>query len=101
MTDEDDNLALPDAGKRLMLNRSEGMGDWFYGDSPRNGPYATPEGPWFHWVHLAAQILSHPFTELVAPEYYRPELKEFADRNIYTDADAQVPEDEVVKWEEW
>jgi hypothetical protein len=57
------------------------MGDWFVSHSPRNHN-SNAEGTWAHWANLAAMILSDKQTQLVAPEWYRPDLK--PDPMMYT-----------------
>lgn len=58
---------LPSGGKRLGMERSEWLGDWFMSFSPRNSN-SNAEGQWDQWVSLALQILQHPATEVVRPE---------------------------------
>lgn len=60
-------------GKRLAVVWAPWMGDWFSSHSPRNDN-SNAEGQWGQWAHMAAQILAHPLTRLVAPELYRPDL---------------------------
>lgn len=59
-------------GKRCNMETSNWLDDWWVGYGKDDG--CQIEGPWHHWANLAAQILSHPNTEKVAPELYRPEL---------------------------
>ena len=49
------------AGKRLAVEESEWLGDWYVSASPRNGN-SNAEGQWCQWVHLARLILAHPLT---------------------------------------
>lgn len=60
-------------GKRLGVTWVPWMDDWFLSHSPRNSN-SNAEGPWGQWVHMAAQILAHPLTRIVAPDLYRPDL---------------------------
>lgn len=61
-----------DGGKRTNLKRSKWMGSWWVGYGKDES--CQFEGPWSHMVILAAKILRHPATELVAPNLYRPDL---------------------------
>jgi hypothetical protein len=58
--------AVP-AGKRLALDWTPWMGDWFVSSSPRNGN-SNAEGQWDQWVDLAIGILKDQLTALVRPE---------------------------------
>jgi len=58
---------LPTGGKRLGMERSDWLSDWFTSYSPRNSN-SNAEGPWDHWVDFAVQILRHPATAIVRPE---------------------------------
>lgn len=60
-------------GKRTNLERSEWMGDWWVGYGKDDG--CQFEGSWAAMVYLAAKILRHPATEVVAPNLYRPDLE--------------------------
>jgi hypothetical protein len=86
-------------GKRLALERSEWMGDWFVGASPRNGNNFA-EGQWAHWVALACNILRHEATSVTHPDIHAiaqalPELDYYADGPALTDDDLArlFPED--------
>lgn len=46
-----------EAGRRLGIYMSEGLGDWWVGWSPRNSSYCA-EGVWADWVVLANWILA-------------------------------------------
>ena len=77
-----DNQYIFNAAKRCGIQRCHDFeNDWFSSWSPRNGN-TNAEGIWAHWVNLAKFILSHPATEIVDPESYRPELK--PDSSMYT-----------------
>lgn len=73
---------MPSGGKRLSIERSEWLNDWFVSHSPRNSN-SNAEGPWDHWVDLAIQILQHPATELVYPEAHAA-VKDVVSRNFYS-----------------
>lgn len=45
------------AGRRLAIEKSDWMENWWVAHSPRNGKSACAEGPWEEWVELARQIL--------------------------------------------
>lgn len=83
------------ASKRCGIQQCPWMtnGDWFTSWSPRNDNN-NAEGTWHHWANLAAFILSHPATQAVAPELYRPDLP--VDRQMYVGgkmlSEAQVRE---------
>lgn len=49
------------AGKRLGVEESEWIDDFYVSHSPRNSN-SNAEGPWCQWVHLARLILAHPLT---------------------------------------
>lgn len=76
------------SAKRCGLKRSEWMGDWFVPWSPRNSNN-NAEGTWHHWALLAAAILRHPATKIVAPHLYREDLPEpehvYDGGNVLTD----------------
>jgi hypothetical protein len=78
-----DFVELPvfSAAKRCGLQHAPWMGDWFTSWSPRNDNN-NAEGSWHHWANLAAYILSHPATQIVAPELYRADLK--PDETMYS-----------------
>lgn len=59
------------AGKRLAVDWTPWMGDWFVSSSPRNGN-SNAEAPWEQWVDLALRILDSPLTKLSRPEHHRP-----------------------------
>lgn len=50
-------------GTRCGITSENGLNDgteadgWWVGYSPRNGLYASVEGPWEDWVKLASRIL--------------------------------------------
>jgi hypothetical protein len=77
--------------KRLGVSWCPWMGDWFTSWSPRNGNN-NAEGTWFQWAHLAARILAHPFTQKVAPELYRPDLRW---KTLYAESDAMLAAEEI------
>lgn len=80
MNNDDFYRPVVEAAKRLGLHHCHTMGDWFVGFSPRNDSN-NAEGHWAHWVNLAAYILSHPATKVVAPENYRTDLT--FDKDMY------------------
>jgi hypothetical protein len=59
-------------GKRTNIGPSEWLDDWWVGWGKDES--CQFEGPWEHMAILAAKILSHPNTEAVAPNLYRPDL---------------------------
>ena len=59
-------------GKRANIRRDAGSSNFEgYGKDES----CVFEGPWKHLVILAAKILRHPATEVVAPNLHRPDLK--------------------------
>ena len=56
------------AGKRLAVEETEWMDDWFVSASPRNGN-SHAEGQWCQWVHLARLILAHERTAEQMPDF--------------------------------
>lgn len=55
---EDPKVYIP-GGRRCALQSCPFLGpDWFVGVSPRNGMFASVEGPWEDWVTLAKGILA-------------------------------------------
>lgn len=81
MSDSFEEIPEIGAAKRLGIQRCPWMGDWFVAWSSRNGNQ-NGEGTWHHWVNLAAAILSHPATKIVAPELYREDMKH--DSGLYS-----------------
>lgn len=78
-------------GKRANLEKGS-LPDWWVGYGKDSS--CQFEGSWFDMVVLAAKILSHPATEVVAANLYRPELADAMteeQRNNYT-------EGPYVKW---
>lgn len=69
-------------GKRCNIEHGS-LGDWWVGYGKSDG--CQIEGPWHHWANLAAQILSHPNTEKVAPNLYQPELIDVVE-DLYSEA---------------
>lgn len=67
--------AMGDGGKRLGMEWTPWMGDWFTSYSPRNSN-SHGEGFWDHWINLALSVLSDPLTEIVRPEVYDAALKD-------------------------
>lgn len=59
------------AGKRLGVEESEWLDDWYVSHSPRNGN-GNAEGQWCQWVHLARLILAHPLTAEQMPGFHLP-----------------------------
>jgi hypothetical protein len=78
--DEFEEVGVVQAGKRLAVDWSPWMDDWFVSASPRNSN-SHAEGPWDHWVDLALAILADPLTKIVRPEAHieNPDLKGFYD----------------------
>lgn len=59
------------AGKRLAIEESEWLNDWFMSASPRNGN-SNAEGQWCQWVHLARLILASDRTAEQMPSFHLP-----------------------------
>ena len=59
------------AGKRLAIEESEWLDDWFMSASPRNGN-SNAEGQWCQWVHLARLILASDRTAEQMPGFHLP-----------------------------
>lgn len=59
------------AGKRLAIEESEWLSDWYVSASPRNGN-ANAEGMWCQWVHLARLILADERTKAQMPTHFLP-----------------------------
>lgn len=68
------------AGKRLGVQWTPWMGDYFQSWSPRNDN-CNGEGPWDQWIDLALKILGDPLTKIVRPEAWmeNPAVKNFYD----------------------
>ena len=79
---------LPSGGKRLGMERSGWLNDWFSSYSPRNSNN-NAEGPWDHWVDLAVQILRHPATAIVRPEAHTA-VQGIEPRNFYSETDRDL-----------
>ena len=62
---------LISAGKRLAIEESEWLSDWWCSYSPRNGN-GNAEGQWCQWVHLARLILADERTAEHMPEHHLP-----------------------------
>lgn len=60
-------------GRRANLRPSDWMDNWWVGEG--KDEHCAFEGTWKDLANLAAQILSHPNTEKVAPELYQPDLR--------------------------
>ena len=56
--------------KRIDIEESVWMPDWFVGYSPRSE--GRPEGFWCQWVHVAREILADERTKEHMPEFYLP-----------------------------
>lgn len=61
--------AVHGVAKRLGMEWTPWMGDWFTSWSPRNSN-SHGEGTWDHWVDLALSILSDPLTAIVRPDVH-------------------------------
>lgn len=84
---------MPKGGKRLSIEKSEWLGDWFISHSPRNSN-AFAEGPWDHWVSLALQILQHPATEIVRPEAHAA-VRNVDPGDFYDETSRSLTDDEL------
>jgi hypothetical protein len=84
--------AVP-GGKRLALDWTPWMGDWFVSSSPRNGNN-NAEGPWDQWVDLAIGILSDSLTERVRPEAHAA-VQGLAVLNLYDGARIHVLDEDL------
>ncbi|MFK4760319.1 hypothetical protein ACI3KS_05225 [Microbacterium sp. ZW T5_45] len=58
MTTETDPRAYIAGGRRLAVEASQSLDNWWVGVSPRNGYGALVEGSWDDWVILAKKILA-------------------------------------------
>lgn len=93
--DDYEEIEVIEAGKRLGLNRTPWMGDWFVSFSPRNYN-STAEGYWDHWVDLAIKILQHPATEIVRPEAHAA-VKDVPVADFYSEVNRQLTDEEIAK----
>lgn len=59
-------------GKRTNIQHCDWMDDWWTGHGKDES--CQFEGPWQHMAILAAMILRHPNTKLVAPNLYLPDI---------------------------
>ena len=59
--------------KRANIMYSEMLDDWFVGFGKDES--CQFEGTWWDMICFARNVLANENTELVAPEYYRPEWK--------------------------
>lgn len=59
-------------GKRTNLMPSEWLDDWWVGYGKDESCHF--EGPWEHIAILAAKVLRHPNTAMVAPNLYQPDI---------------------------
>lgn len=57
--------------ERANIEHSDWLGDWFVGYG--KDEYCQFEGTWWHMICFARNVLASENTELVAPEFYRPE----------------------------
>ncbi|BET51790.1 hypothetical protein RGQ21_67720 [Kitasatospora aureofaciens] len=84
-----------EAGKRLAVQRSDFLRDWFVSYSPRNcSEYA--EGPWEHWVDLAVKILQDPLTAITRPEAHELS-KQLEVMDYYSDANRYLTDEELIE----
>lgn len=63
-TSDFQEIPVAQSGRRLGVQWTPWMGDWFTSWSPRNGNNHA-EGTWEEWVDLAVRILQDPMTALV------------------------------------
>lgn len=59
--------------KRANLGKSERLSDWFVGYGKDES--CQFEGTWWDMICFARNVLANKNTELVAPEFYKPEWK--------------------------
>ncbi len=59
--------------KRTNLEKSDWLGDWFVGYGKDDS--CCFEGTWWDMICFARNILASENTEIVTPDYYRPEWK--------------------------
>lgn len=59
------------AAKRLAVEESDWLPDWYVSASPRNSN-SHAEGLWCHWVHMARLILADERTAAQMPIHYMP-----------------------------
>jgi len=92
MSETSTGTRLPSGGKRLGMERSEWLNDWFMSFSPRNSN-SNAEGPWDHWADLAVQILRHPATAVTWPDAHAA-VQHLEPRNFYAEAGRPLTEAE-------
>lgn len=88
-----DGIPVEESGKRIGVQWTPWMGDWFTSWSPRNSN-SNAEGPWAHWVDLAVRVLQDPMTKLVRPDAAEA-IAGLERRSFYSDADRYLTEDEL------
>ena len=93
MRGEFEEVEAIEAGKRLGMNWTPWMGDWFVSHSPRNDN-THAEGEWDQWVDLALKILRDPLTEITRPEL-RAAVLPFEPRGYYTGADVNLTKEQL------
>ena len=81
------------AGKRLGVQWTPWMGDWFTSWSPRNGN-SHAEGQWDQWVDLAVKILQDPLTQIVRPAAHEA-VRDITPIEFYTGAERELTDDEL------
>lgn len=86
-----EEVPLHKAGKRLGVQWTPWMGDYFTSWSPRNGN-SHAEGPWAQWVDLALRILQDPMTATVRPELHGL-VAGLEVRDFYDEADVYMTEE--------
>lgn len=85
---------LPNGGKRLSMEKSEYLNDWFMSFSPRNSN-SNAEGPWDHWVDFAIQILQHPATAIVRPDAHVAAHQHLHAEGFYDETSRDLSEEEI------
>lgn len=88
-----DEIPVHGSAKRLGVQWTPWMGDWFTSWSPRNSNNHG-EGTWDHWVDLALMILSDPMTEIVRPGAYAPKAAKFV-QNFYDESGRKLTDEEL------
>ncbi len=79
--------------KRLTIQNTPWMGDWFVSHSPRNCN-SNAEGQWGQWVNLAVSILQHPATAITDPEAHEA-AEGLTVHDYYDDVNRQLTDDEI------
>lgn len=79
--------------KRLTIQHTPWMGDWFTSHSPRNDN-SNAEGQWGQWVNLAVSILQHPATAITDPEAHQA-AQGLTVHRYYSEVGRTLTDDEI------